>query len=63
MEFQARAAGVGIAEFERRELAGIPIRRFGRADEVASLVAFLCSEEVGSITGAIHIIDGGTAVV
>jgi len=62
MEFQAGAAGVSIEEFERHELAGVPIRRFGRAEEVASLVAFLCSEEVGSITGAVHVIDGGMTV-
>jgi 3-oxoacyl-[acyl-carrier protein] reductase len=33
--------------------------RFGTAEEVASLVAYLATEEAGFITGAVHTIDGG----
>lgn len=36
-----------------------PIGRLGEADEVASLVAFLASDEAGFITGAGYLIDGG----
>ncbi len=38
----------------------IPLNRFGEADEVASLVAFLASDESRFITGAEYNIDGGT---
>ncbi|MBP7948286.1 MAG: SDR family oxidoreductase [Verrucomicrobiales bacterium] len=37
----------------------IPMRRFGRPEEVAAAVRFLASEEAGYITGAVLKIDGG----
>jgi len=37
----------------------VPARRTGRPDEIAALVAFLCSEEAGFINGAEIDIDGG----
>jgi 3-oxoacyl-[acyl-carrier protein] reductase len=40
----------------------IPLNRLGLAEEVAALVAFLCSEEAAYITGAAIPIDGGLAM-
>jgi acetoacetyl-CoA reductase len=40
-------------------IAGIPIGRLAQPDEIASLVAFLTSEEAGYITGANIAINGG----
>src|SRR4051812_4281785 len=39
----------------------IPMRRVGRADEVAELIAWLCSEKVSFSTGAVYDISGGRA--
>lgn len=45
----------GIAEFVRREM---PLGRFGTADEVASVVAFLCSRQASLVNGAAIPVDG-----
>jgi 3-oxoacyl-[acyl-carrier protein] reductase len=46
----------GIAEFIREEM---PIGRFGSVEEVANVVAFVCSRQASLLTGAIINVDGG----
>jgi 3-oxoacyl-[acyl-carrier protein] reductase len=45
----------GIADFVRRDM---PLGRFGTAEEVASVVAFLCSRHTSLVTGACIAVDG-----
>lgn len=42
-----------------KQLAAIPLGRFGRPEEVASVVRFLCSEHAAYITGQTICVDGG----
>jgi 3-oxoacyl-[acyl-carrier protein] reductase len=39
----------------------IPMKRIGKAEEVANLVSWLCSEQVSFSTGAVYDISGGRA--
>jgi 3alpha(or 20beta)-hydroxysteroid dehydrogenase len=38
----------------------VPLGRFGRTDEVSSLVVFLLSDDSSYITGNEHVVDGGS---
>lgn len=44
---------------EKKILPEIPVGRLGEPEEVASLIAYLCSEEAGFLTGANIAINGG----
>ncbi|MGE5412114.1 MAG: 3-oxoacyl-[acyl-carrier-protein] reductase [Clostridiales bacterium] len=43
-------------------LANIPIKREGKAEEVAKVVSFLCSSDADYITGQVISVDGGMAM-
>ena len=47
------------AEVKAKVLESIPLRRLGRAEDVAAAVRFLASEEAGYITGQVLSVNGG----
>ena len=46
-------------ELKQNMLAHIPLKRFGKPEDVAAAVKFLASEEAGYITGAVLNVNGG----
>jgi len=42
------------------QLAMTALKRYGKVDEIAAIVAFIASDEAAYITGANLTIDGGT---
>ena len=58
-EAQGLAQGVPSEEIVGRWTRNIPMRRLGRPEEFAAVVAFLCSEPAGYVTGTSIAVDGG----
>jgi 3-oxoacyl-[acyl-carrier protein] reductase len=56
---ETRMAAPFIQKEGKNLLAQIPLARFGKPEEVASLAGFLGSEQAGYITGQVIAVDGG----
>jgi 3-oxoacyl-[acyl-carrier protein] reductase len=59
----AKARGITREEALEATMARAPIGRFGTEQEIASVIAFLCSEPASYVLGAAWAVDGGTVAV
>ena len=59
-DLEAGASPANPAAFHERMAGTIPLRRYGQPEEVAALVAFLCSADAAYLTGGIYTVDGGS---
>ena len=57
-QINAQKSGQAVEEVRRVSIAGIPLGRLGRPEELANLVVFLASEAASYITGQAIMVDG-----
>jgi NAD(P)-dependent dehydrogenase (short-subunit alcohol dehydrogenase family) len=60
---QARQTGKSRAEVLEAVGAGRPLGRLAEPEEIASVIAFLCSERSSYVTGSAWSADGGTVPI
>lgn len=59
----AQARGTTRDDVLESTAGRVPIGRFGREEEIASVIVFLCSEVASNVTGAAWSVDGGTVPI
>lgn len=55
----AERVGADYEEFKRVASQGIPLRRTGEPEDIASVIAFLVSDEAAYVSGQVLYVDGG----
>jgi 3-oxoacyl-[acyl-carrier protein] reductase len=55
----AERIGLDFEEFQRLAAEQIPVRRVGQPEDIAGVIAFLCSEDAGFVSGQVIYVRGG----
>jgi glucose 1-dehydrogenase len=48
-----------MPEMDKELMSEIPLKRWGKPEEIAGLAVYLASDEAAYITGSTYFIDGG----
>ena len=59
LEYHAGHEEVDPDELAKKTAKRVPMKRFGKPEEIGEMVAFLASEKTGYLTGATISVDGG----
>jgi 3-oxoacyl-[acyl-carrier protein] reductase len=55
----AERLGVPFEDFQRMAAEQVPLQRIGEPEDIASVIAFLCSEDAGYVSGQVIYVRGG----
>ena len=58
-EFFGRDSGADIEDLKEEYKSGVPLGRVARPEEIASVAAFLASDDASWVTGVALPVDGG----
>ena len=58
--FPTRMSRGVVEKYEKEMLAGIPLARFGKPEDIKGVIIFLASPAAAYMTGQTVVIDGGS---